>query len=1018
MFQKHKNAVTFKRSLLAMSIMTLGAPSLAFAQAEGDADEVVVVGLKASLESAQEIKKNADTVKDVITASDIGALPDKSVTEALQRVPGVTVGRFASASDPNHFAAEGRGVLVRGLDRVHSQFNGRESFSAGNYAAGLSFEDIPPELLGAVEVVKNQTADIISGGIAGTVNLVTRKPFDSADRKIFVSVKDSYGDLVEKTSPAFSALYSDRWDSSVGEFGFLVSGAKSKFNARGDGINLTNFYERSKTQTEFADLGSTALPGHENEKLYMPTGPWFRTADSDRDREGFDSSLQWKNPDETAKVTAEFISSKSIENWREHVLFPTDSSTGFQPDFVNVQLDPKKPATFDSNGYFTSGTLTYPWNTAFLTSVRGDHTESKVQDASVKVELTPTEKLKVTLDAQHLNTTYHRQNNSINNRMSQSDVFLDLRGDVPKVQFLGTNNNPGGTPPGWLGCPTGKNPGTTDLADPMGSCNYYQVSIMDTNIDAKGTMDSFTADVKYDIDGDWFKSVSGGAFFSNVDRTTQDDAYANWGNISNTWGQLPKSGLAEHPELYEQFTFDNKYLGGDGLIGSNRTFLFPKMSNTSQANLLAYDQFLRANGISNGGWVNRADRVGIDGGKTDSLGYLPFETYHVELDRKEAYVRFDFANDELAYPIKANVGLRYVSYGVESTGTSLYTDPAKGFSPADKAFFVKQYPALAALLTGDGSTPETAKPDTYTATLPSFNLSVSLRDDLISRFAVSKALYYPSLYDIRNSRSYSVAVTRTPADTTVPVTSMAVSDLNATGGNPNLKPEESTQFDWTLEWYAGKSTSVTGSFFYKNINNLFRERNAEGSIGGVDYVGRTQVNDGKGTVKGFEIAYQQFYDFLPGAWAGLGSQLNYTYIRPSDLGDASGDAISVGGSRNEFRNFTNLPLPGLSKSNANATLIYQHSSIEARLAYTWRSDYLVTRRDSDSFAPIYAEASGYLDASVWYTINDNFRIGLEGSNLLNEMTKTTTQFNQAGVTTPKTFSLTDRRYAVSLRASF
>ncbi len=1028
MFHNNMKGAQFKRSLLAMSIITLGSPSLALAQAAAtpaveNVEEIVVSGIRGSLESAQEIKRNADTVKDVITASDIGALPDKSVTEALQRVPGVTIGRFASASDPNHFAAEGRGVLIRGLDRVHSQFNGRESISAGNWSSGLSFEDIPPELLNEVEVVKNQTSNIISGGIAGTVNLVTRKPFDSDGRKIFVSVKDSYGDLVDKFSPSFSGLYSDRWDTSVGDFGFLIAGSSSKFNARGDGMNLDNFNERSANQTEFPGAISTALIGHETEKLFMPVGLWLRTADSDRDRKGIDSSLQWKNPDDTVKLTAEFISSKSIENWREHVIFPTDNSQGFLGDFVNAQLDPAKPATFDSNGFFTSGTITYPWNTAMLASVRGDHTESNLRDSSFKVELTPTDSLKIQLDAQHLNTSFHRQNNSINNRFSQADVFLDLRGSKPKVEFLGTNAS--STPPGWLNCPTGSNPGTTDLSDPSGSCNYYQVSIMDTNVDAEGTLNAFTADLQYEIDATWLKSVSGGAYFSDIDRTTQDDDYANWGNVSNTWGQLPKSGLADHPELAEAFTFDKSFLGGGGLTGANRTFLFPKMSNTSESSLLAYDQYLQSKGISDGGWKNRHARKTIDGVGTDAKGYLPFETVTTKLKRQEEYIRFDFANEELAMPIKANLGLRYVSYGIEATGTTIYDNTAiKSQTLTQSAYFSTHFPEYKKFFDGNGSTVNTEKPEDYTTTLPSFNLSVSVTDDVIARVALSKAIYFPSLYDIRNTRGYSLSVLSTPNDGTVVPTSMTAV-ASGKGGNPNLKPEESNQLDLTAEWYYNKSTSLTFSAFYKSFDNLFRERNAlvdaTNPNAGVTIpvIVRQQVNEGKGKLSGFEVAYQQFYDFLPGPLSGLGAQMNYTYVKPTDLADQdAGSSISVGGDRNQFRNFTGLALPGLSKNSFNIAVMYQHSGVEARVAYNLRSEYLVTRHDSDSFAPIYAKDSGYMDASVWYTINEHFRVGLEGSNLLNEETRTTTQFNQEGVTTGKTYSLTDRRYALSLRATF
>src|SRR5690606_37894823 len=211
---------------------------------------------------------------------------------------------------------------------------------------------------------------------------------------------------------------------------------------------------------------------------------------------------------------------------------------------------------------------------------------------------------------------------------------------------------------------------------------------------------------------------------------------------------------------------------------------------------------------------------------------------------------------------------------------------------------------------------------------------------------------------------------------------------------------------------------------HKDIKNLFRERNFEttvvnpGNGAELDMLVRRQVNDGEGQIQGFEIAYQQFFDFLPGAWSGLGTQFNYTYVSQKDLEDAdTGSAVSGGCDCNAFRNFTNLPLPGLSEDTYNFALMYQLDGIEARLAYHWRSEYFLTRRDANVFAPIYIEDQGYLDASSWYTINDNIRIGLEGSNILGEMTKTRTQFNQEGVTTAKNFSLTDSRYALSLRAT-
>src|SRR5215831_13535006 len=107
-----------------------------------DLQEVVVTGIRSSLESSQEIKKSAEVFVDSVTAEDIGAMPDRSVTEVLQRIPGVAINRFAGSNDPDHFSIEGSGVVVRGLNQVRSELNGRDTFSANN-GRFLSFADVP-----------------------------------------------------------------------------------------------------------------------------------------------------------------------------------------------------------------------------------------------------------------------------------------------------------------------------------------------------------------------------------------------------------------------------------------------------------------------------------------------------------------------------------------------------------------------------------------------------------------------------------------------------------------------------------------------------------------------------------------------------------------------------------------------------------------------------------------------------------------------------------------------------------
>src|SRR5690606_6650217 len=190
-------------------------------------DAVVVSGIRGSVYKAQDIKRYADTFVDSVTALDIGALPDRSITETLSRIPGVTIDHFLSVGDPEHFSAEGNGVQVRGLTQVRSELNGRDSFSASG-GRNLSFQDVPSELMGGVDVYKNQTAEMIEGGLGGTVNLRTRMPFDFEGQKVSFSLSENYGDFVKKYKPSASALYSNRWKTDAGEFGILVDVAQDR----------------------------------------------------------------------------------------------------------------------------------------------------------------------------------------------------------------------------------------------------------------------------------------------------------------------------------------------------------------------------------------------------------------------------------------------------------------------------------------------------------------------------------------------------------------------------------------------------------------------------------------------------------------------------------------------------------------------------------------------------------------------------------------------------------------------
>jgi TonB-dependent receptor len=276
------------------------APSKKNTAAKPDVSEmgaITVTGIRASLMSAQSLKQNADQIIDSVTATDINALPDRSVTETLQRISGVTVDHFLADDDPNHPAAEGSGVLIRGLPYVGSLLNGRTSFSANNGRA-LGFQDVPAELMAGVDVYKNPSAEIIEGGIGGTVNLRTRMPFDTGKTTAF-SFGINDGDMAKKHKPAASFLYSNVWESDTyGKFGALFDVAISELSTRSDGVQVQPYVLRP-TKTDGPDtwlqdadgnwrndLGATVADGAPNGEGYVPGGVNWRRMDMDRRRIG------------------------------------------------------------------------------------------------------------------------------------------------------------------------------------------------------------------------------------------------------------------------------------------------------------------------------------------------------------------------------------------------------------------------------------------------------------------------------------------------------------------------------------------------------------------------------------------------------------------------------------------------------------------------------------------------------------------------------------------------------------
>ncbi|MFN3536478.1 MAG: TonB-dependent receptor [Brevundimonas sp.] len=178
-----------------------------------EVDEVVIRGVRASLAESIDIRRNSVQIVDSVVAEDIGKLPDNNVVEALQRVSGVQV--------TNRAAGEASGISIRGLHDISTTWNGRNVFTASGRQFAL--QDIPANLVRRIDVYKTRAADQLETGIAGQVDVFTRRPFDFSGPQISFNARGSYQEQGEYLDPNVSLLLSNRWSTSAGDVGALIN---------------------------------------------------------------------------------------------------------------------------------------------------------------------------------------------------------------------------------------------------------------------------------------------------------------------------------------------------------------------------------------------------------------------------------------------------------------------------------------------------------------------------------------------------------------------------------------------------------------------------------------------------------------------------------------------------------------------------------------------------------------------------------------------------------------------------
>jgi len=1009
--------------------------------------EILVTGIRKALQTSQEIKKESDTVVDSITASDIGSFPDKSVAEALQRMSGITVTRFAASGDTSHFSAEPSGVLVRGLPQVRSEFNGRDSFNA-NSSRGLSFGDVSPELMAGVDTYKNATADMIEGGIAGTVNLRTHTPFDSEGFVAAFSAELGYGSLAEEAAPAGSMLISNRWDTGLGEFGVMLNAAYSEVITESQGVQLLRFFN------------ATGVDAYGGGTKWIPGGVDIRNNTYTRTRKGGSFATQWRSPEESLTATLQYNRSEYDNDWEEYSI-TAGVGNSQQPQGLVLESEfARHPAgtpayEFDSRGVFVRGVINdvgdgwagptnnpqlahpngfrsapnaspdwvcYSWGgdyepdcpatrgAGLSADTRASTQTNITEDASINLRWDVTERVGLNFDIQKIESSVVNFDNSSNSK-SAADIHVDISGDKPSFSF---------TPPTGYGFTAG------GYADPQ---NWFHEWTMEHAEDSFGEEVAARIDADFDIGDGWLDALRVGVRTADRDQQVNWSTY-NWGSTQPLWGlqaDVPvflNQGLWQ--DTYTPIDLGPNQVGGGVFAGG--TFLHPQFATV--ANYQATKD-LYGNGNSNS-WVALSERGCVDPTSPSAL-YCPVEMLDIVEDTRAAYVMLKFGGTDtqlFGMDVKGNIGVRYVTTEVSSTGGAQFpsydapSPPPPGqnvdatalASPDDIAFMNEgSYTAVGG--------------DKHSNILPSLNVRLGLTDDMFFRVAASRALaradmglykfYYTVGVDGADCADGTVTYAIPGDCTSAPVA--WTPRYSADGGNPTLKPTTADQFDFTYEWYFSSAGSFTAALFYKKFNDYIVKASVDEQFTN-NNVTRTvnvtrSINADGASVAGFELAYQTFFDRLPAPWNGLGVQTNFTYVDNHGVENSGLTTVSGDGSTNQDDQITltDLPLEGFSPMAYNLVLMFEQEKYSARLAYNWRDTYLISQADCCIKLPIWQDAYGQLDASVHFKPSASWDIFLDAQNLTQQETVLRQQVNQEGLRLPRSWFTNDLRLQLGVR---
>ncbi|MDB2385797.1 TonB-dependent receptor [Shewanella sp.] len=979
---RRNNRTLFGAALTALLSMPVVAAEPATDAQQSDTSEIEVITVKGIFGSL----KAANLIKRTDDR-----IVDAIVAEDIGKLPDNNIAealqRVTGVSIGTDFGV-GESVTIRGVSENLILLNGRST--AGSGRGGIGLDDFPSSFLKTVEVIKSPTPDMIEGALGGTINMETIRPLELTEPLVAITLDGEYSDKTENTAPNLSLGIGHNWDlGDAGTFGASANIAYLDRELRRD-----EYFNKVDLQDNIDIDGNGTVDdsGGPNGKYLRRTQTTVEQKTEQRERTAYGISLQWAPVSEEVNIYLDLNATKLDGGQSAYSILDVGGSSVARSD-----------SYYDGNGqlhnYDLDGVLVIPktWS---------DFTTSDTTSNAIGGDWFITDDIELSAEYS-LSTSKEKQTaNEFNLRpIERTDPTLDL------VTHTSTGSSTTGNGiPAYMYA----DPGMLTNPDNLVFREFFHKTLETDNEEQALRFDLKISDVGVD----WISAVKVGVRFTERDftanrydlkpvngNTTLKDSYKKAVNADGLYSPI----WTDNPLLTDSFKTVNMSNSFDqtGLAGLNDMLTYnvydSDLLQNTEATYALVQQILQDTSYAMTGSL--ADNIVEDNGA------------YKEINEKTGaiYAQLHLEFDELT----AVFGGRYIQTELESS-------------------------VVASVDANGNRMLETGKND-YSDFLPSLNVTYTLTDETLIRFAAAKVMRRANFSELS------------------PALSIDNSLVTGAQGSYQLEPYRVTQYDLSVEHYFDNGGIISAALFYKDVNSFTQTDsscladpstiegqnttewsnvclldtagqsqgnvnfateaqglgyvNAEKSAGRTGIVVDTDVNGGSGEVRGLELAYQQQLTFLPGFWAGFGVNANYTY---ADSEQPDGN-----------------PLLNISKNTANGQLYWENEQLQFRLAYNWRDRYLYSQAEkrvqtvgtlgynvfnqndptADNFDATvgnnYREARGQFDFSASWDINEHFTLVGNVVNLTGEPIEYTTELGSVWK-----YSESDRRYTLGVRAKF